>query len=144
MNNMRRQKLYACSSKIGLLGFQLESTIEKLKDLLKFKEEIEAILEGFHKGYRDLLVYIFELVLMNAIGRLILKKDLSSLYLQVSEIEEIEKVLEILPTPLLNSRLMDIGMEVLNQLGLTSEKIKGYTAQTIRKYVPRIELALED
>ena len=51
---------------------------------LKFKEEIEAILEGFHKGYRDLLVNIFELVLMNAIGRLILKKDLSSLYLQVT------------------------------------------------------------
>ena len=43
MNNMLRQKLYACSSKIGLLGFQLESTIEKLKDLLKFKEEIDQM-----------------------------------------------------------------------------------------------------
>lgn len=43
MNNMRRQKLYSCSSKIGLLGFQIESTLEKLKDLLKFKEEIDQM-----------------------------------------------------------------------------------------------------
>lgn len=132
--------------KVGIdyMADYIEKSLLEHSLCLKFKEEIEAILEGFHKGYRDLLVNIFELVLMNAIGRLILKKDLSSLYLQVSEIEEIEKVLEILPTPLLNNRLMDIGMEVLNQLDLTSDKMKRYTAQTIRKYVPRIELALED
>ena len=35
-------------------------------------------------------------------------------------------------------------MEVLRQLGLTSDKMQSYTVQTIRKYVSRIEVALEE
>lgn len=123
----------------------IEKSLMEHSLLNKFdSKEIEVILEGYHKGYRDLLINIFELVLMNAIGRLIIEKDLSHITLETLEIEQIEKVIEILPNPLLKKLLMDKGMEVLNQLGLTSAKIKAYTAQTIQKYVTRIEVALAD
>ncbi len=133
--------------KLGIeyMADYIEKSLLEHSLCLKFKgEEIEAVLEGYHKGYRDLLMNIFELVLMNAIGRLILDKDLNSLSLETLEIEELERILEILPTPLLESKLMDKGMEVLRQLGLTSDKMQSYTVQTIRKYVSRIEVALEE
>lgn len=112
---------------------------------LKFKfKEVEEILEGYHKGYRDLLINIFELLLMNAIGRLIVDKDLSSIQLEVLEIKKIQEVLEVLPTPFLNKLLMDKGMEVLEQLDLKSTTMCDYTAQTIAKFVQRIEVAIEE
>ena len=111
----------------------------------KFKsEEIESLLERYHKGYRELLINIFELVLMNAIGRLIIERDLDSLALGELEVEEIEKKLEILSTPLLRKLLLDKAMEVLERLDLATVEMQAYTAKTIEKYVVRIEVALED
>ena len=122
----------------------IENSLLEHELCLKFKaEEIEGILEGYHKGYRELLINIFEMVLMNAIGRLISGKNLESLYLEEADQERIEKQLEILPTDVLERTLVQKGMEVLEQLGLTSLKMKTYTTQTIKKSVPRVELAIE-
>ena len=111
----------------------------------KFKiDEIKALLQGYHKGYKELNINIFEMILMNAIGRLIVDKSLERLELEEEDVERIEKELEILPTALLEKKLIEKGMEVLDSLSLTSLEMKNYTIQTIKKYVPRIELILED
>ena len=112
---------------------------------IKFQpEEIEALLEGYHKGYRDLLINIFDLVLMNVIGRLIVGKDEKGLLLEYEDLKKLEKKLEILPTASLEKLLKDKGLEVLEKFNLTSLKMKAYTLQTIGKFVSRVEVGLEE
>lgn len=112
---------------------------------IKFQpEEIEALLEGYHKGYRDLLINIFDLVLMNVIGRLIVGKDEKGLLLEYEDLKKLEKKLEILPTASLEKLLKDKGLEVLEKFNLTSLKMRAYTLQTIGKFVSRVEVGLEE
>ncbi len=112
---------------------------------IKFKpEEIEALLEGYHKGYRDLLINIFDLVLMNVIGRLIVGKDEKGLLLEPEDLKKLEQTLEILPTASLEKLFKDKALEILEKFNLTSLKMKTYTFQTIGKFVPRVEVGLEE
>lgn len=112
---------------------------------IKFKpEEIEALLEGYHKGYRDLLINIFDLVLMNVIGRLIVGKDEKGLLLEAEDLKELEGILEVLPTASLEKLLKDKALEVLEKFDLTSLKMKAYTLQTVGKFVSRVEVGLEE
>lgn len=112
---------------------------------LKFKpQEIKVLLEGYHLGYREININIFELVLMNLVGRLMVGKEINQLELEEEDVEAIEKQLEILPTPLLEKGLKDKAMEVLERLDLISLEMKVYAMQTVSKYVPRVELVIEE
>lgn len=112
---------------------------------LKFNfEEIEALLKGYHEGYEHLLINIFELVLMNAIGRLMVGKDLTGLQLDEEDLEQIEALLEILPSKVLESKLQGYGAECLAMLDLTDVQMCDYAAKTITRFAFRIEEALED
>ena len=54
MNNMRRQKLYDCSSMIGLASDKLELIKEKLQELLCLKEEIDLLSRYVSNTVKDL------------------------------------------------------------------------------------------
>lgn len=107
-------------------------------------DEIEQLAKAYHEGADELLINFFELVLMNAIGRRLVEKDLTSLMLQTNDLERIEGKLEILPDEILDKKIQAAGMECLSQLDLADDKMKRYARQTIRKFIPRIEAALED
>ena len=107
-------------------------------------DEIEQLAKAYHQGADELLINFFDLVLMNAIGRLLVEKDLSSLMLETKDLERIEAELEILPTEILDRKIQTMGMECLRQLDLVDEKMASYVTQTIQKFTPRIEVALGD
>lgn len=112
---------------------------------LKFgASEIEDLLKMYHKGYRDLLINIFDLVLTNVIGRMIIGKDEKGLLLEDEDLIKLEKKLEILPSASLEKLFNEKGMEILEKFKLSSIKMKAYTLQSISKIVPRVEVALDE
>ena len=123
----------------------IERSLIEHKLCLKYdKEDIQAVLRGYHSGYKDLLINIFELVLMNAVGRQLIGKNLERLRLEVEEVEEIERILEILPDSILENKMIESGMKVLEAWKIDEVETKAYTIQTLHKFIPRIIVALEE
>ncbi|MBE6023337.1 MAG: hypothetical protein E7231_08905 [Cellulosilyticum sp.] len=127
-----------------MIGY-IEKSLLEHELCWKFRgEEIEVLLQAYHKGYRELLINIYEVVLMHAIGRLMIGKNLETLILEEEDLRSIERTIEILPTHLLEEALLTKGMTLLEDLDLRSPQMQFYVMQTLKKYVPRIELALEE
>ena len=126
-----------------IVGY-IENSVLEHSLCLKFSfTEVEALLKSYHEGYMHLLINIYELVLMNAIGRIILSKALDSLRLEEVEVHLLERQLSIQTDEVLEQMLQESARECLQRLGLLSIEMSHYVHQTVNKFIPHIKEALK-
>ncbi len=94
-------------------------------------EEINQLLESSHPHHKELLVNIFEVVLINALGRVLVNKDLTSLVLNESDCIILKGEFENIKLPL---ELLQVGAIQI----IDSFKIEGFLKQYIVYVLPNI------
>ena len=122
----------------------IEKSVLEHNLCLKFPfAEIEELLKSYHEGYKHLLINIYELVLMNAIGRILLGKSLDSLRIEKEEIHLLEGQLRIQTDEGLDQILQEGAKECLQRLDLLSPEMNDYIHQTVSKFIPHVKEALK-
>lgn len=122
----------------------IEKSVLEHSLCLKFSfTEIEALLKAYHEGYQHLLINIYELVLINTIGRILLGKSLDSLKLEEEEVQLLESQLSIQTNEALGQVLQEGARECLKRLDLLSSEMNHYVYQTVSKFIPHVKEALK-
>ena len=122
----------------------IEKSVLEHSLCLKFSfTEIEALLKAYHEGYQHLLINIYELVLINTIGRILLGKSLDSLKLEEGEVQLLESQLSIQTNEALSQVLQEGARECLKRLNLVSPEMNYYVYQTVSKFIPHVKEALK-
>ena len=89
------------------------------------------LLESSHPHQKELLINIFELVLINALGRILVYKDLTHLALNKTDCMILQGVFEKAEVPL--ERLQVAAMQIIDHF-----KIKGFLREYIVDVLPSI------
>ena len=105
--------------------------------------EIEAVLKAYHEGYKHILINIYELVLMNAIGRILLGNSLDSLRLEKGEVQLLEGQLRVQTDEGLEQIIQEGAKECLERLDLLHPEMDRYVHQTVSKFIPHVKEALK-
>lgn len=102
---------------------------------------IHRIMQGYHISYQDLLINIFEQVLQNALGRLVLDKDILTLNLSPSDIGELKTALHNKSQESIYSLFQWAADMILEFLALTDQSFKSYVYATLPDMAARIHSA---
>lgn len=125
-----------------MISYIEKSTLEHSLCLKFSFIEIEALLKAYHEGYEHLLINLYELVLINAIGRILLGKSLDSLKLEEGEVQLLESQLIMQTNEVLGQMFQESARECLKHLDLLSPEMNRYVYQTVSKFVPHVKEAL--
>lgn len=126
-----------------MISYIEKSTLEHSLCLKFSFTEIEGLLKAYHEGYEHLLINIYELVLINAIGRILLGKSLDSLKLEEGEVQLLESQLSMQTNEVLGQVLQESARECLKHLDLLSPEMNHYVYQTVSKFIPHVKVALK-
>lgn len=126
-----------------MISYIEKSTLEHSLCLKFSFTEIEALLKAYHEGYEHLLINIYELVLINTIGRILLGKSLDSLKLEEGEVQLLESQLSTQNNEALSQVLKEGARECLKRLDLLSSEMNRYVYQTVSKFIPHVKEALK-
>lgn len=126
-----------------MISYIEKSTLEHSLCLKFSFIEIEALLKAYHEGYEHLLINIYELVLINTIGRILLGKSLDSLKLEEGEVQLLESQLSTQNNEALSQVLQEGARECLKRLDLLSSEMNRYVYQTVSKFIPHVKEALK-
>lgn len=109
----------------------------------KFKtEEIEALLKNYEKGYVHLLINIYEIVLLNVLGRKILDQTLDQLVLEEKDLKRLQQRLE--EAEKVEIVLWQAAEESLKDLALDHKEMNSYVKLTLQKLMPHIKQLLKE
>jgi hypothetical protein len=133
----------------GLVG--VEFMIQYLQNLYienifcsKFDaNRVHGVLCGFDKEYKDLLVNIFGQVLLNALGCIVLKKDVFSLKLGQEELNELKNCFTNSSIESILTTLQHLADELYKALAITSTSSKSYILSGLPEVAARIRAAIE-
>lgn len=101
-------------------------------------DEIIKLLQSYDKNYEVLLINIFEIVLTNALGRLISGRDFSSLNISHLDIQFINNKFQKLTKEQLEAQLIGYGEMCCENLKLEDKSLINYIEAAIKKIVPVI------
>lgn len=105
---------------------------------------IQDLMQGYHTGFKDLLVNIFEQVLQNALGRAVLDKEILPLSLEPSDIRELKNTLQNRSKDSIYSLLQTAADIVIHTLSITNESFKPYVYATLPEIAARIYSATDN
>lgn len=105
-------------------------------------EDIIRVLTSAYRDYKGLLINLYEPVVVNALGLLLIGKDTSSLQISDSDRKELLSLLNAMPQTKSQETLTSAAQELCALLGISDDFSRKYIAQTSVELYPRIEAAL--
>lgn len=117
-----------------LNSIYLENTFCK-----KFSEEkIEYLLYGYSHDYQELIINIFEIVLLEAIACKLVKRNIQDITISISELNEIYKLLENKGKAEVRNIIIKAYQEVLYELNLEIEDYKTYIEKNLDNIIEMV------
>lgn len=138
-----------CNEVKGGMGIEyLKEYVERLKlenDFCRlFKEkQIELLLQGYHKDYKNLLINLYELLLTNALGCIMLDKDILQLNITKEEREWLQNKLSKVTSEKLDYMMKKAFDDICKELKLKSDQIE-YGSVALSQIILRLKLNLEN
>ena len=105
--------------------------------------EIEALLRGYSKEYRDLLVNIFDRVLTNAVGRVLCGRSAAGLDLRAFDREQITRTLCGMDEERMNTVMQGAAGRICQDLNITDGAIRTRMRTAINQVSVRIKNVIE-
>lgn len=93
----------------------------------KFSEEkINYLLYGYSHDYKDLIINIFEIVLLEAIGCKLVRRDIQDLAISTDELNEIYAMFKGKEKTEIKQKINNVYQEISNELLLDNKQLKEY------------------
>ena len=93
----------------------------------KFSEEkIKYLLYGYSHDYKELIINIFEIVLLEVIACKLVKRDIQDLSISIAELNEIYLMLENKDKSEIENIINQVYKEICNELILDNEELQRY------------------
>jgi len=105
-------------------------------------EDIHYLLSGYDKGYKDLLLNIFEQVLTGTIGCRLAGRKVIKLYVSKGEVQLLYNKLSGLEEGILTMELRKAAAEALDELGIESPALRRYVGKSLKNIIAGIGNAL--
>lgn len=110
----------------------------------KFSEEkINYLLYGYSHDYKDLIINIFEIVLLEAIGCKLVKRDIQDLIISTDELNEIYEILKDKEKIEIKQKINNAYQEISNELLLDNKQLQKYIEKNLDYIVEIITNAVE-
>ena len=106
-------------------------------------ENIHYLLYGYHKGYTELLINVFEQVLTTAVGCSLANRNI--IELNISE-EDVKNIIEKLRKYDNNTLILNIykaAKDIFEKLNITNISLKKYVEKSLSKIITNIENAIK-
>ena len=110
----------------------------------KFSEEkINYLLYGYSHYYKELIINIFEIVLLEAIGCKLVKRDIQDLAISTDELNEIYAILKDKEKVEIKQEINKAYQEICEELLLDNEQLQKYIEKNFDYIVEMITNAVE-
>ncbi len=110
----------------------------------KFSEEkIKYLLYGYSHDYKELIINIFEIVLLEVIACKLVKRDIQDLSISIAEVNEIYLMLENKDKSEIENIINQIYKEICNELILDNEELQRYIKKNLSSVVEIITNAVK-
>ena len=110
----------------------------------KFSEEkINYLLYGYSHDYKDLIINIFEIVLLEAIGCKLVKRDIQDLTISTDELNEIYVMFKGKEKIEIKQMINNVYQEISNELLLDNGQLQKYIEKNLDYIVEIITNAVE-
>ena len=117
-----------------LNSIYLENTFCK-----KFSEEkIKYLLYGYSHDYKELIINIFEIVLLETIGCKLAKRDIQDLSISIDELDDIYGMLRDKEKIEIKQKIYEAYQEINNELLLDNEQLQEYIEKKLGSIVEMI------
>ncbi|MEA4932052.1 MAG: DUF6179 domain-containing protein [Lawsonibacter sp.] len=100
--------------------------------------EMSSVLRAYCPDYRGLLINLYEPVMTNCIGRVMLGCDVSTLSVSTEQSSALCRQLEQLPRAELEARLVSAARQVAEQLKIVGKESISYLVQLAKELTPRV------
>lgn len=102
----------------------------------KFSEEkIKYLLYGYSHDYKELIINIFEIVLLEVIACKLVKRDIQDLSISIAELNEIYLMLENKDKSEIENIINQAYKEICNELILSNEELQRYIKKNLNNLV---------
>ena len=110
----------------------------------KFSEEkIKYLLYGYSQDYKELIINIFEIVLLEVIDCKLVKRDVQDLSISIAELNEIYLMLENKDKSEIENIINLVYKEICNELILDNEELQRYIKKNLSSVVEIITNAVK-
>ena len=110
----------------------------------KFSEEkIKYLLYGYSQDYKELIINIFEIVLLEVIACKLVKRDVQDLSISIAELNEIYLMLENKDKSEIENIINLVYKEICNELILDNEELQRYIKKNLSSVVEIITNAVK-
>ena len=110
----------------------------------KFSEEkIKYLLYGYSHDYKELIINIFEIVLLEVIACKLVKRDIQDLSISIAELNEIYLMLENKDKSEIENIINLVYKEICNELILNNEELQRYIKKNLNSLVEIITNAVK-
>lgn len=110
----------------------------------KFSEEkIKYLLYGYSHDYKELIINIFEIVLLEVIACKLVKRDIQDLSISIAELNEIYLMLENKDKSEIENIINQVYKEICNELILDNEELQRYIKKNLSSVVEIITNAVK-
>lgn len=106
------------------------------------REEINGLLKGYDRSYKDLLFNVYDLVLANVIGCVLLERNKISLHISDYDLQYLQSELSPLPAEELNRTIEESASLLCDMLSFAGP-LQDYIAASMKHISSRICAALE-
>lgn len=139
-----------CNDKYDLTGIEyLYNYLQKLDLENEFcrnfsEQDITNLLQGFNEQYQDLLIDIFQLVLTNAIGLVLLNKNVLKLDITPSYLNKLKLKFVNLSKDQINSVLQEASLKLISELNISNKHLQNYILDALMNITVGIKTASEN
>lgn len=107
-------------------------------------QNIEHLLQGYDSKYEELLVNIFQRILVNALGCILVDKNSLKLNIELKDQQYLQKKLEKLTEEQLYILLKNACKELFQQLNISNEELKEYAELGLKDVSVNLKNALDN
>lgn len=107
-----------------------------------FPEDIHRLLSGYDKGYKDLLINIFEQVLTGAIGCRLAGREVKRLDISKAEIQLLYNRLYVLEGSGFYTEILKAAEGAMDELGIINMTLRRYVKKSLKTIVANIRNAV--
>ena len=107
------------------------------------KEKIKYLLYGYSHDYKELVINIFEIVLLEVIACKLAKRDVQDLSISIAELNEIYLMLENKDKSEIENIINQVYKEICNELILDNEELQIYIKKNLSSIVEIITNAVK-
>lgn len=107
-------------------------------------QSINSVLHSYNNNYESLLVNIFQLVLINALGCILVKKSALKLNIESKDLQYLQQELEALSKEELYMILQGASEQLFIQLDILSKELQEYILLTLQDASVSLKNALEN